>query len=238
MRRHVVELPCFKIVRKLEGSSSLSLRHTSLDDQLATLVCHEISLNQPFSHYILSESLPVARQSSIPTYLVVHNSLRVSFLFRLLAFSSSIRIVDWVPLYPFEFGYPLPNIFSVCVELLALEQGIEDSEVWLRIHSRGSTETPTAVIGGKISINEVFHEISLSHSPVKEEVLCEERSNNHSTPIVHVATVVELSHRSIDYGIPCLSFTPSLEVFIVILPVNIGVLQLKRFVHTTVLSSI
>lgn len=67
-------------------------------------------------------------------------------------------------------------------------------------------------------------------------MLRKERTNDHPTPIMLPAAIIELPHGSINNRVSCLSFTPSFEVLLVILPVDIGVFGLERRIHTVNIS--
>ena len=78
----------------------------------------------------------------------------------------------------------------------------------------------------------MLHEISFSHSPIEKEVLSEERPHNHSTSIMHVATVIELPHCGVDDRISSFPVAPSFKVLIIIFPVDISILGFERCIHT------
>ncbi len=62
-----------------------------------------------------------------------------------------------------ELRHPFPYIVTLLVELLALQQRVEDAEVRLRIHTRGGRETPAAVVGREVAVDEMFHEQQEQH---------------------------------------------------------------------------
>lgn len=134
-------------------------------------------------------------------------------------------------LYALQLRDPLPDVLSLTIEPLALQQRVEDSEVGLRIHARRGTKSPSSIVRREIAIDQVLHEISLAHPPVEEEVLREERSCDHAAAVVHPPTMVELPHRSIDDGITSLALAPGLEMMFVVFPGYISVLVFERLVH-------
>jgi hypothetical protein len=131
-----------------------------------------------------------------------------------------------LPINALLLRHSLPNILSLHIKLLALQQQIKDPKIRLRINSRSSTETPSFVVGCEIAVDKVSHEMAFAHPPV-EEVLCEEGSDDHSAAVVHVATVVELAHCCIDYWVAGFAFAPSFEVLLVVFPSYVVYSSLK-----------
>jgi len=104
-----------------------------------------------------------------------------------------------LPRHSPQLRHPLPYILPLCIKLLALQQRVEDPEIRLRIHARGGGEAPAAVVGRKVPVDEVFHEVALAEAPVDQEVFGEEGGDDHAAPVVHVAGVVELAHGGVDW---------------------------------------
>ena len=95
-----------------------------------------------------------------------------------------------LPLHLPQLRHPFPNILPLLIKLLTLQYRIKDSEIRLRIHARAGTETPSAVVGRKVPVNQMLHEVALAHTPVDEEIFGEEGGDAHAGAVVHVACVV------------------------------------------------
>ena len=139
--------------------------------------------------------------------------------------------MDRIALDILQLRHPFPNINSLRIKLLALQRGIEDAKVRLRIDASTRAKTPASVVGSKVSVNQSRHEILLAQAPVEQEVLGEEASRNHAASIVHVACVIELAHCGVDEGIARAAISPCGEVFVVVFPFDVCVLWLEAFVH-------
>ena len=140
-------------------------------------------------------------------------------------------IVNGFAVHFAQLGHPLANVFAVGVKLLALEQRVKDAKVRLRIDPSRRREAPATIVGGKVAVDEMLHEIPLTHAPVDQQVLGQERGDDHPASVVHVAHVVELAHGGVDNGEARLAVTPGLEELHVILPSDVCVLWLERLVH-------
>lgn len=66
---------------------------------------------------------------------MVNNPLRIALLLALFPLTTLIWIMNSFTLNTLELWHPFADIFAVWVEFLALEERIEDSEVWLRIYA-------------------------------------------------------------------------------------------------------
>lgn len=77
-------------------------------------------------------------------------------------------------LYIAELRDPLADILAVGIELLALQQGVEDAEVGLRIYAGRGAEAPATVVGGKVTIDEMLHKVTLAHAPVNQQIFGQE----------------------------------------------------------------
>ena len=120
------------------------------------------------------QSCLVPLQTPVSCLLVVDHWLRISILLCCGFSSSAIWIVDGLSLYICQLWHPLSNVMSVDIELLALQPGIENSEVWLWINSTAGRETPASVVACEIAIDEMFHEPFLAHTPVYQQMFGQE----------------------------------------------------------------
>ena len=131
-----------------------------------------------------------------------------------------------------QLRHPLPNILPTLIKLLALEERIENPEVRLWIHTRTRTKPPTAIVGSKVAVDEVLHEVCLAHPPINQQILSQKGPNNHSAPIMHIPHPLQLPHSRVHNRETRLSLAPLPERSVVVLPFNIIVLVLKRLPHT------
>ncbi len=133
-----------------------------------------------------------------------------------------------------KLGDPFPDILSIGIEFLTLQMRVEDPEVRLRIHACTGAESPSPIVGCKIPVDEMFHEIPLAAAPVDKQIFGEEGGNAHPGAIMHVAHVVELAHCGVDEweaGLPC---TPFSEEFFVVFPFDVSVFGFKGFIHADI----
>ena len=139
-----------------------------------------------------------------------------------------------LPLDPLQLLHPLPDIGPLGIKLLPLQQRVEDAEIRLRVHARRGAEAPPAIVGRKVAVDEMFHEIALAPAPVDQQVLGQEGRDGHAGAVVHVAGVVELAHGGVDEGVARRAGAPLLEELVVVLPLDVGVFGLEGFVHADV----
>jgi hypothetical protein len=66
---------------------------------------------------------------------MINNPLWVSFFLCLISLASSIWIMDRIALNTIQFRDPFPDVLPILVELLTLQKGVENAEVWLRIYA-------------------------------------------------------------------------------------------------------
>lgn len=87
------------------------------------------------------------------------------------------------------------------------------------------------MVGRKIAVNQMLHEISLASTPVNHQVLGQERRDHHAGAIVRPSTVLQLSHGSVHNGEPSLTVAPGLEVIVIVFPLDIGGFDFEALVH-------
>lgn len=133
---------------------------------------------------------------------------------------------------PLPAQAPISGYTPFRIELLALQYRVKDPEIRLWVHARRCAEAPTAIITCKIPINQMFHEEPFAHTPIYQEVLCQEASDGHSCTVVHIPRVEQLAHCGVDERVPGLSRAPFVKKGGVIRPFDIGVFWFKRFIHT------
>lgn len=71
---------------------------------------------------------------TVTSFMVIHDRLGVSELLKLFLAEMLRRLVNGFALEVLEFGYKVPDKVATWIRLFALEDGIEDSEVRLRIN--------------------------------------------------------------------------------------------------------
>lgn len=124
------------------------------------------------------------------------------------------RPVDLLVVEIPQFGTPFPDERAFAVELTALENRVEDSEVRLGIHSGGRAPLPSSVVAGQVKVEEEIGKVRLTSPPIDQKILGQEHRDHHAKAIVHPAGGVEAPHRGIDDGVAGLTFAPSAEVLV------------------------
>ncbi len=81
-----------------------------------------------------------------------------------------MRIMNRLPLHMRQLRHPFSDTVPILIVFLTLQQRIKDPKIRLRIHARACAEPPSAIVGSKIAVDEMFHKISFAHPPVDEEV--------------------------------------------------------------------
>lgn len=174
----------------------------------------------------------VGMQSPFSTSLVFDDRLRISLLLGLGPGTSVVWVVNLLGTQILELRNPFADVIAIRIELLALEQRIEDSEVRLGVYAHTGTEAPSAAVAGKVAVNKMLHKVPLALPPIEQKILYQEGGDNHATSVVHVAYIIQLPHGSIDNRKPGAAFAPGSEVLLVVGPSNIGILGLEWLVHT------
>ena len=150
----------------------------------------KILLDKPLtlreSRSIPPQTLLIPSQRPIPRLLMIHTHLRIT----LHPQPPPPRIMNRFSLHLLQFRHPLPNILPSLIKFLTLQDWIKNPEIRLRIHARAGTETPAAVVGRKVPVNEMLHEVAFAHTPVDEEVFGEEGGDAHAGAVMHVACMV------------------------------------------------
>ena len=67
---------------------------------------------------------------------------------------------------------------------------------------------PAAVVGGEVEVIELVRKVTLAAPPIDAEVFGQERRYHHAQAVVHVASLVELTHRGIDQRIAGAALAP------------------------------
>src|SRR5690606_3092806 len=93
-----------------------------------------------------------------------------------------------------KLGNPGADKVTVGIETLALPYRAEHPEVRRGISTGRRTPLPAAVIGGKVTINEVLHEEAFAPAPVDKQVLGQEHGDHHAQPVMHPAGSAQLAH--------------------------------------------
>ena len=113
------------------------------------------------------ERLLVGRQCFLSACCVLDNGPRVSILLSLSTGTSLIWLVDSLALDIAQLRNPMANVLAVRIESLALSERVEDPEIGLWIDTCAGGKSPTAVIRGKVPVDEILHEVFLAESPVQ-----------------------------------------------------------------------
>lgn len=186
-----------------------------------------------FSARGLGQTLLVPRQRPVSADLMLDDGAGVAGQLGLGGGAAGVGVVQGLGARHGggQVGQPFADVVGVGVVAFALEQGVEDPEVWLRVDSRGGAEAPAAVVGREVAVDEALHEVALAQAPVEEQVLGQEGGDRHPGPVVHVTRLVHLPHRRVDERVARSAVAPRLEVAARVFPRDVGVLRFERFVH-------
>ena len=110
-----------------------------------------------------------------------------------------------------ELRDPAPDVGAVRVEATALRHRVEDAEVRLRVRPGRGRPLPAAVVRGDVAVDQVAHEVRLARAPVDQQVLRQERRDDHPRPVGHPARGEELAHRRIDERVARPAAPPRLD---------------------------
>ncbi len=113
---------------------------------------------------------------------------------------------------------PLAHIGAVGVEFFRLQHGIEDAEVGRGIDADARDPLPVERIAGGIGVDQRVPEPCLAASPVDEQVLDEERSNDQARAIGQISGSPQLAHAGVDDRVAGLSSRPGAETPFVVAP--------------------
>lgn len=159
------------------------------------------------------------------------NGFRIPQLLDLLPGAPAVRVVDLLLGAAPELGNPLLDVLAAGVELLALEDGVEDAKVGLRVDADAGAEAPAAVVGREVAVDQVLHEEALAHAPVEQQVLGQERRHDHAAPVVHPRHGLHLAHGRVHDGEARPPRLPRVKVRRVVRPRDVGVFGLEGLVH-------
>ncbi len=117
-----------------------------------------------------------------------------------------------------QLWHPAPDVRALRVMFLSLGDGVEDAKVGRGVGTGARRPLPAAVVGSGITVDEVLHEVLLAPLPVDEQVLGEERGDDHAGAVVHPAAFSQLAHGCIDGGIARAPGFPRLELGLIVAP--------------------
>ena len=119
------------------------------------------------------------------------------------------------------------NVFTLDIKPLLLQPGIEDPEVGLSIASSRGSPLPATVVDTWVVIYQALSKVTFPPTPIDVQILGQKRRYDHSSPIVHIARVVQFTHTGIDNGETRPTLTPRCITLLVSRPRQIVVAGLK-----------
>lgn len=175
-------------------------------------------------------------QRPIPTLRMINNRLGIPILLRNGRRTPRVWLMNSLARNITELRQPMPNVLALGVESLTLAKRIEDAEIGLRIDTGTRSESPSAVVGCEVSIDQILHEVPLAAAPVEHQILGQERGDHHPSSVVHPRAVAELAHGCVHDREAGFSIAPGLEDLLIILPFDVRVFGLEAFVHARLVS--
>ena len=100
---------------------------------------------------------------------------------------------------------------SVGVELLALADGVEDTEIGLRITAAGAGPLPATVVGRQVEVVQLLGKIVFAPAPVQPQIFTQETRHHHPQAVVHVPRLVDLRHGRVHQRVAGAALAPGLE---------------------------
>ena len=119
-----------------------------------------------------------------------------------------------------QFWYPRFDVFAGRIVTFGLAPRILHAEIGRGISSSSRTPLPTAVVRRDVAIDQFLHKILLSFSPVEVEILGQEHRDNHSDPIVHETSRIQLPHPGVNDWKPGTTVAPPLKDRVIFVPLQ------------------
>ena len=85
--------------------------------------------------------------------------------------------------FPAQLGqlwHPLANKRTVCIELFALADGVEHSEIRRSIGAGRGRPLPATVVAGKVVVDEMLGKEPFAPAPIHQQVFGEELRGHHA----------------------------------------------------------
>ena len=127
-----------------------------------------------------------------------------------------------------HLGDVLGDKLALRIKPLRLAGRVEDPEVRLGIGARPRRPLPSSVVGGKIPIKKLLHEVALTPLPRDQEVLGQKGGDDHPQPVVHPPGLVELPHGCIHDRKSGLPLAPRLKEVLPVFPLHRVVFPAER----------
>lgn len=181
----------------------------------------------------LAQALLIPRQRPVSASLMLDHGAGIAGLLGLGGSTATIGVVQrFVALHGGgQLRQPFADVVAVGVVAFALEQGVKDPEIRLRVDARGGAKSPAAVVGREVAVDESFHKVALAQAPVEKQVFGQEGGDCHAGAVVHVTGVIQLPHGGVDEGVAGSAVAPRFEIAARVFPGYVGVLGFERFVH-------
>ncbi len=129
-----------------------------------------------------------------------------------------------------KLWHPSTDVVAGWVELTALGDWIEDTEIGGGVGAGSGDPLPVAGVLGWFGVDEEMAEPALAFAPVDEQVFDQERSGDHSDSVVHPSSCSELAHAGVDDWIAGLAVLPGMETVRVVAPLDLVVFALDRMI--------
>ena len=122
------------------------------------------------------------------------------------------RLMDPFVAQPGKFWDEAPYILATGVEPLTLQDGIEDAEVGRGVGAGAGDPLPVRRIVRRIGVDQRIPEPGFAGAPIDQEMLDQERGDDHADAVVHAAGAPELAHAGVDDRIAGAALLPAPEI--------------------------
>lgn len=123
-----------------------------------------------------------------------------------------------------ELGDPFLYVSALGVELLALEFGVEYSEIGLGVIPCGCHPLPVPIVLRGVIVHQIMREVLLPFLPTDQQILHQITRHDHPQPVMHHPCQLQLSHRRIHNRDPSHPILPTLQMLLIPHPLDIIVL--------------
>jgi len=112
----------------------------------------------------------------------------------LVLFKTNFPVMDVTRINILELRNPFFNVSTVFVNFFTLQFRVKNAEIWLRIDPASRAPLPTSIILARIIVCEFCSKVLFTFLPINVQILDKVVTHNHSVPIRHVSSFVQMPH--------------------------------------------